>query len=165
MLSKAMQDSINEQIKNELYSAYLYLSMSAYFQEKNLPGFAAWLRVQFQEEQVHALKFYDYVLERGGQIALKALPQPPAEWKTSLEAFQQVLEHEQHVTALIYKLYETALSEKDYAAQIMLQWFINEQVEEEKNATEIVEQLKLIDTHGTAVLMLDHRLGKRGGEE
>jgi ferritin len=164
MQSKAMQDSINEQIKNELYSAYLYLSMSAYFQEKNLPGFAAWLRVQFQEEQVHALKFYDYVLERGGQIALQAIPQPPAEWKTNLEAFQQVLEHEQHVTALIYKLYETALSEKDYAAQIMLQWFINEQVEEEKNATEIVEQLKLIDAHGTAVLMLDHRLGKRGGE-
>jgi ferritin len=160
-----MQDSINEQIKNELYSAYLYLSMSAYFQGKNLPGFAAWLRVQFQEEQVHALKFYDYVLERGGHIALQAIPQPPAEWKTNLEAFQQVLEHEQHVTALIYKLYETALSEKDYAAQIMLQWFINEQVEEEKNATEIVEQLKLIDAHGTAVLMLDHRLGKRGGEE
>ena len=104
------------------------------------------------------------MLDRGGRIDLKALSQPPAEWKTNLEAFQHVLEHEQHVTALIHKVYETALSEKDYAAQVMLHWFINEQVEEEKNATEIVEQLKLIDAHGTAVIMLDHRLGKRGGE-
>jgi ferritin len=164
MISKAMQDAINEQIKNEFYSAYMYLSMSAYFQANNLPGFAAWLRVQFQEEQTHALKLYDHMIDRGGRIDLKALSQPPAEWKTSLEAFQNVLTHEQHVTALINKVYETALSEKDYPAQVMLQWFINEQVEEEKNATEIVEQLKLIDAHGTAVLMLDHQLGKRGGE-
>ena len=164
MISKAMQDAINEQIKNEFYSAYMYLSMSAYFQANNLPGFAAWLRVQFQEEQTHALKLYDHMIDRGGRIDLKALSQPPAEWKTSLEAFQNVLTHEQHVTALINQVYETALSEKDYPAQVLLQWFINEQVEEEKNATEIVEQLKLIDSHGTAVLMLDHRLGKRGGE-
>jgi ferritin len=164
MISKAMQDAINEQIKNEFYSAYMYLSMSAYFQANNLPGFAAWLRIQFQEEQTHALKLYDHMIDRGGRIDLKALSQPPAEWKTSLEAFQNVLTHEQHVTALINQVYETALSEKDYPAQVMLQWFINEQVEEEKNATEIVEQLKLVDTHGTAVLMLDHRLGKRGGE-
>ncbi len=162
MLSQAMQDAINEQIKNEFYSAYLYLSMSAYFQEKNLPGFAAWLRVQFQEEQTHALKLYEHVLDRNGHVDLKALPQPPVEWKTDLEAFQFVLEHEQHVTALIHKLYETDLSEKDYAAQTMLQWFINEQVEEEKNATEIVEQLKLVEARASAVLMLDHRLGKRG---
>jgi ferritin len=165
MISKTMLDAINEQIKNEFYSAYLYLSMSAYFQEKNLPGFAAWLRIQFQEEQVHALKLYDHVLDRGGQVDLRAIAQPPADWKTNLEAFQLVLEHEQHVTALINKLYETALAEKDYAAQVLLHWFIDEQVEEEKNATEIVEQLKLIDAHGTPVLMLDHRLGKRGGEE
>jgi len=164
MLSKTMQDAINEQIKNELYSAYLYLAMSAYFEEKNLPGFAKWLRVQFGEEQEHALKLYDYVLERGGHVLLQAIPQPPAEWQSNLEAFQQVLEHERHVTALIYKLYETALAEKDYAAQVMLQWFISEQVEEEKNAAAIVEQLKLIDAHGTAVLMLDHQLGKRGDD-
>jgi ferritin len=162
MISKAMQDAINEQIKNEFYSAYMYLSMSAYFQEKNLPGFAAWLRVQFREEQVHALKLYDHVLDRGGRIELKALTQPPAEWKTNLEAFQHVLEHEQHVTSLINKVYETALAEKDYPAQVLLHWFINEQVEEEKNATEIVEQLKLIDARGTAVYVLDHQLGKRG---
>lgn len=165
MLSKAMQDAINEQIKNEFYSAYLYLSMSAFFQEKNLPGFAAWLHVQFQEEQTHALKLYEHVLDRSGHVDLLPIAQPPSFWKTDLEAFQQVLEHEQHVTALINKLYETALAEKDYAAQVLLQWFINEQVEEEKNATEIVEQLKLIDAHASAVLMLDHRLGKRGGED
>jgi ferritin len=165
MLSQAMQDAINEQIKNEFYSAYLYLSMSAYFQDKNLPGFATWLRIQFQEEQAHALKLYDHLVDRGGRVDLKAIPQPPAEWKTDLEAFQLVLEHEQHVTALINKLYETALAEKDYPAQVLLHWFINEQVEEEKNATEIVEQLKMIEARASAVLMLDHRLGKRGGEE
>ncbi len=165
MLSQTMQDAINEQIKNEFYSAYLYLSMSAYFQEKNLPGFAHWLRVQYQEEETHALKLYEHVLDRGGRVDLKAIPQPPAEWKTDLEAFQLVLEHEQHVTALINKLYDTALSEKDYPAQVLLQWFINEQVEEEKNATEIVEQLKLIEARASGVLMLDHRLRRRGSED
>jgi len=162
MISQAMQDAINEQIKNELYSAYLYLSMSAHFEERNLPGFAKWLRVQFEEEQEHALKFYDYVHERGGTIKLLAIAQPPAEWKSSLDAFQQVLEHEQKVTGLIHKLYALALKENDYASQVMLQWFISEQVEEEKNATEIIAQLQMIEEHGTAVLMLDHQLGKRG---
>jgi ferritin len=164
-IGKVMQDAINEQIKNELYSAYLYLSMSAYFEAKNLPGFARWLRVQFGEEQEHALKLFDYLNERGGRVALHAIAQPPAEWSSNLEVFEQVLKHEQHVTALIHKLYETALAEKDYACQTILHWFIDEQVEEEKNAAEIVEQLKLIDAHDTAVLMLDHRLGKRGDED
>ena len=162
MISQAMQDAINEQIKNELYSAHLYLSMSAHFEEQNLPGFATWLRVQFQEEQGHALKFYDYLHERGGVVELQAIPQPPAEWGTHLDIFNQVLEHEQKVTALIYQLYELAVKENDYASQIMLQWFITEQVEEEKNATQIIENLKLIEARGTAVLMLDHDLGKRG---
>ena len=161
MLSKAMQDAINEQIKNEFYSAYMYLSMAAYFEAKNLPGFAKWLRVQFREEQEHAMKFYDYVLERNGTVNLQAIPQPPVEWEGNLEAFQHVLEHEQKVTGMINKLYETALEEKDYASQIMLQWSISEQVEEEKNASDIIEQLLLIDARGTAVLMLDHQLGKR----
>ena len=164
MLSKVVQDAINEQIKNEVYSAYLYLSMSAHFAANNLPGFANWVRVQFQEEMGHALKLYDYVNERGGRVTLQAIPQPTTEWMTSLEVFNQVYEHEKHVTALIYKLYEVAVAEKDYATQVMLQWFINEQVEEEKNASEIVENLKLIDAKGTAVLMLDHQLSKRGKE-
>jgi ferritin len=164
MISKSMQDAINEQIKNEIYSAYLYLSMSAHFEGRNLNGFAKWLRVQANEELGHAMKFYDYLFERGGQVVLKAIEQPPSEWKSNLEVFEQVLEHEQKVTAMINKLYEQALKENDYPSQILLQWFINEQVEEEKNATQIIENLKLIDAHGTAVLMLDHELGKRGND-
>lgn len=163
-ISKPTQDAINEQIKNEFYSAYLYLSMSAHCEASNLPGLAHWLRVQFEEEQTHALKLFDYILERGGHAVLKPIDQPVADWKSPLALFEHVLQHEQHVTALIHKLYETALAEKDYASQVMLQWFINEQVEEEKNAAEIVENLKRIEAHDTAILMLDHRLGKRGGE-
>ena len=162
MISQVMQDAINEQIKNEFYSAFLYLAMSAHFEEQNLGGFATWLRVQFQEEQGHALKFMDHLYERGGSVKLQALPQPPAKFGTHLEVFQQVLEHEQKVTSLIHKLYELAVKENDYASQIMLQWFITEQVEEEKNATDIIADLKLIEAKGTAVLMLDHELGHRG---
>jgi ferritin len=162
MISQAMQDAINEQIKNEFYSAYLYLAMSAHFEEQNLGGFATWLRVQFQEEQGHALKFMDYLYERGGAVKLLAIDQPPSEFGAHLEIFQQVLEHEKKVTGLIHKLYELALKENDYAAQIMLQWFITEQVEEEKNAADIIADLNLIEERGTAVLMLDKELGKRG---
>jgi ferritin len=162
MISKAMQDAINEQIKNEFYSAYLYLSMSAHFEQQNLTGFANWLRVQFQEEQGHALKFIDHLYERGGTVNLLAITQPPSQFGTHLEIFQQVLEHEKKVTGLIYTLYELALKENDYASQVMLQWFITEQVEEEKNASAIIADLNLIETRGTAVLMLDKELGKRG---
>jgi len=165
MLSKAVQDAINEQIKNELYSAYLYLSMSAHFEANNLPGFARWMRLQAQEEQGHALKFFDYMHDRGGMVKLQAIDQPPAEWKSSLALFEQVLEHEQLVTGMIHRLYELAAKENDYATGIMLQWFITEQVEEEKNAAQIIDTLKLIDAHGTAVLMLDKQLGKRGKED
>ena len=161
MISEKMQEAINEQIQAEFYSAYMYLSMSAYFEARNLPGFAKWLRVQFQEEQTHALKLYDYLIERDGVVQLQVIKEPPLQWEGNLEAFQAVLEHEQKVTGLINKLYEVALKEKDYASQVMLQWFINEQVEEEKNAHDIIEQLLLIDARGTAVLMLDHQLGKR----
>jgi ferritin len=161
MISEKMQEAINEQIQAEFYSAYMYLSMSAYFECRNLPGFAKWLRVQSQEEQTHALKLYDYLIERDGVVQLQPIAKPPLEWEGNLEAFQAVLEHEQKVTGLINKLYEVALKQKDYATQVMLQWFINEQVEEEKNAHDIIEQLLLIDARGTAVLMLDHQLGKR----
>jgi len=164
MISKIMQDAINEQINKELYSSYLYLSMSSYFADKNLSGFATWLRVQVDEEREHGMKFYDHLVDRGGRVALKAIALPHSEWKSSLEAFKEVQSHEAAVTASINALYELALKEKDYPTQVLLQWFITEQVEEEKNAAEIVQQLELIDAHGTAVLMLDHRLGKRGGE-
>ena len=162
MIEKAMQEAMNEQINKELFSSYLYLSMAAYFEDKNLPGFAHWMRLQADEEREHAMKFYDFILERGGRVILKAIDAPKTEWSSSLEVAEEVAAHEAKVTASINALYELALKEKDYPAQVMLQWFINEQVEEEKNAAEIVANLKLIEERGTAVLMLDHRLAKRG---
>jgi ferritin len=164
MLNKKMQDAINDQINKELYSSYLYLSMAAYLEDKNLSGFAHWMRIQETEEREHAMKFYDFMVERGGRVSLKAIDAPRAEWNSTLELAEEVAAHEALVTASIYALYELALAEKDYPAQIMLQWFISDQVEEEKNAAEIVANLKLIEDRGTAVLMLDHRLAKRGGE-
>ena len=164
MLSKTMQDAFNEQINKELFSSYLYLSMSAFFEDKNLGGMAKWMAVQANEEREHAMKFYDFVIDRGGRVVLKGIEAPKTEWKSNLEIFKEVQDHEAKVTASIYNLYELALKEKDYPSQIMLQWFINEQVEEEKNAAEIVSSLELIDAHGTAVLMLDKQLGKRGAD-
>jgi ferritin len=164
MISKAMQDAINDQINKELFSSYLYLSMATYFESKNLSGFAGWMRTQAEEERAHGMKFYEFLHDRGGRVLLKAIDAPKTEWKSNLEAFKEVAEHEAKITASIYALYETALKEKDYPAQVMLQWFINEQVEEEKNAAEIVANLELIEERGTAVLMLDKQLGKRSGE-
>jgi ferritin len=162
MLGKKLQSAINEQIKHELYSGYLYLAMSAYFEAGNLPGFARWMRLQAAEEQEHALKFFDFVNERGGRVELQAIDQPPVEFQLPLAVFEQVLEHEKKVTGLINKLYELALGEKDYPAQVMLQWFIEEQVEEEANATRIVETLKMVGEKGQALVMLDRQLGARG---
>ena len=164
MIGKPMQDALNEQINKELFSSYLYLSMAAYFEEKNLSGFGTWMRVQADEEREHAMKFYDFILETGGKVMLKAIEAPKTEWNSNLEVAEEVAAHEAKVTASIYALYELALKEKDYPAQVMLQWFISEQVEEEKNAAEIVANLKMIEERGTAVLMLDKQLGKRKGE-
>jgi ferritin len=162
MISKTMQEAINEQINKELYSSYLYLSMAAYFENENLPGFAKWMHVQADEERGHGMKLYEHLVDRGGRVVLKAIAAPAAGWKSNLEVFKEVQAHEVVVTASINSLYELALKEKDYPAQVLLQWFITEQVEEEKNAGEIVQQLELIDAHDTAVLMLDNQLGKRG---
>lgn len=164
MIGKPMQDAMNEQINKELFSSYLYLSMAAYFEDKNLAGFANWMRVQAEEEREHAMKFYDFILERGGRVYLKAIDAPKTDWNSNLEVTEEVAAHEAKVTASIYALYELALKEKDYPAQMMLQWFITEQVEEEKNAAEIVANLKLIEAGGTAVYVLDRQLGKRTGE-
>jgi ferritin len=164
MLSKTIQDAMNEQIKNELYSAYLYLSMSAYCEAANLPGFAHWMRVQAQEEVGHAMKFYDFIYERGGRVVLQAIDQPPVEFQSPLHVFEQTLEHEQKVTGLIHDLYTLAVEEKDYASQAFLQWFVTEQVEEEGSATQIVETLKIIGDKGQALVMLDRELGKRGAD-
>lgn len=162
MISKTIQNAINDQIKHELASGYLYLAMAAHFEAANLPGFAAWMRKQSEEEQAHAMKFYAYLHDRGGRVELQAIEQPPKEWKNALAVFENVLAHEQKVTGLIHKLYALALKENDYATQVQLQWFITEQIEEEKNATLIIEQLKMIEDRGTAVLFLDKQLAKRG---
>ena len=164
MLSKALQDAINEQIKNELYSAYLYLAMAAYSEASNLPGFAHWLRAQSEEEVEHAMKFFDFVNERGGRVVLHAIDQPPVEFESPVKIFEETLNHERKVTGMIHRLYELALEEKDYPAQVMLHWFIDEQVEEESNATQILDTLEMIGDKGQALVMFDRELGKRGAD-
>jgi ferritin len=166
MLGKKLEDVINEQINKELYSGYLYLSMAAYCEAENLPGFANWMRTQAQEEVGHAMRFFDYVNARGGRVVLKAIEMPTPVWKSPLEMFEQVLEHERKVTGMINRLYELALIEKDYAAQVELQWFITEQVEEEQDAGQVVEQLTRVGDQPMGLLMLDRQLGEReAGEE
>jgi len=164
MLGKAMQDAINEQIKNELYSAYLYLAMSAYCEANSLPGFAHWLRLQSQEEIEHAMKFFDFVNERGGRVELHAIDQPPVDFESPTKIFEATLEHERKVTAMIHHLFEVALEEKDYPAQVLLHWFIDEQVEEESNATQILDTLKMAGDQGQALVALDRDLSRRGGD-
>jgi len=161
MLSATIQKAINEQIKNELYSAYLYLAMSAHFEAASLPGFAKWTRVQAKEETEHAMKFFDFINDRGGRVELLAIDKPPVEFGSALEVFQQILEHERKVTSMIHKLYEAAVKEGDYPTQVMLHWFIDEQVEEEKNASLIVDQLQMAEDHQSAILHIDRHVGKR----
>ena len=164
MISPTVQSALNDQIKHEFFSSYLYLAMSAYFETLSLPGFARWMRLQSQEEQAHAMKFFDFVNDRGGSVELQAIEQPPGEFQSPLDVFEQALGHERRVTALIHRLYELTLKENDYATQTLLQWFITEQVEEEKNASQIVEQLKMTGGEPAALLLLDHALRGRGGE-
>ncbi|HEX6558257.1 MAG TPA: ferritin [Longimicrobiales bacterium] len=161
MLSKGIQDAINAQIHHEFHSAYLYLSMSAFMENANFKGFAHWMRVQAQEEVAHAMKLFDYVNDRNGRITLRTLEQPPENFDSVLGAFEQALEHERKVTKMIHDLYELASREHDYATQMALQWFITEQVEEEANATEQVDRLKIAGGDGAALLMLDRELGTR----
>ena len=161
MITKNMQDAINDQIKHELYSAYFYLSMSAWAESSNLGGAAKWLAMQAEEEQEHAMKFYGYVHDRGGKVTLQAIPQPPNEFTSLLDVFEQVQEHEGKVTALINRLYEIAQKDNDYPTQVMLQWFITEQVEEEKNAAQIVDTLRMVGAQAQGLLMVDRMLAAR----
>jgi ferritin len=163
MLSSSLQAAFNDQINKELFSAYLYLGMSAWCESANLTGSAHWLKAQAMEEQGHALKLYGFVLDRGGKVTLEAIAKPEQEYGSLLDLFQQVLEHERKVTALIHGLFKAALADGDYASQNFLQWFVNEQVEEEKNATAIVETLKMVGTQGASLFMVDRQLGARGG--
>jgi len=161
MLSDKMLKALNDQIELEFNSAYLYLAMAADCEQQNLPGFADWLKVQFGEEQGHAMRIFEHLVDRGGLVTLGAIARPKAKFGPPLEMFKEVLKHEQKVTAAIHKLYEVALAEKDYAAQTFLHWFINEQVEEEKNAEDIIRQLEAVDGKAHLVLMLDHKMGER----
>jgi len=161
MLKEKMLDALNEQINAEQYSALLYLSMSAWFQDKGLPGFANWMYVQYQEELTHANKFFNYVNERSGKVVLKAIDQMPTEWSGIIEIFEATLQHEQHVTALIDNLLDIAIEQKDHAAQSFLQWFVDEQVEEEANVKEILDTLKLINGQGNGIFMLDREMRSR----
>jgi ferritin len=161
MLSQKMQDALNEQLAREFYASHLYLSMSAYYEANNLPGFAHWMRMQSEEERMHALKFFDFINDRSGRVTLHAIEQPPGDFASALDAMQQALAHEQQVSAAINKLYDVAVQERDYAAQTLLHWFIDEQVEEEKTTSNVVEQLKLVGNEGLGLFMLDRQLADR----
>lgn len=161
VIKEKMQKALNKQINAELYSSYLYLSMAAYFESINLTGFANWMKVQAKEENEHAMKFYNFIIERAGRVILTQIETPKSEWKSPLAVFEDAYAHELKVTSLIEGLVKLARDENDYSSAEMLQWFIKEQVEEEANSLLIVEKLKLIKDAANGLLMLDHELGER----
>jgi ferritin len=161
MLSKKMQDALNAQINAEYYSSYLYLSMAAYCEGMNLKGFGHWMRLQSQEEMIHVNKFFDYVLDRRGKVELKAIEGPPTSWESPLDVFEHTLKHEQHVTSLINNLADLAIADKDHATHGLLEWFLNEQVEEESVADQIVSELKLLKGSSDGLYLLDKELATR----
>ncbi len=161
MLSKEIEKAINRQMNQELYSSYVYLSMSAYFEGLNLDGFAHWMRLQAQEEMGHSIKLFDYVLEREGEVELTAVKAPPADWSSPLTACEQALKHEQENTTQINELMNLAFKENDHATRVFLQWFVEEQVEEESSATKLAEKVKLVKDNQGALFILDQELGKR----
>lgn len=161
MLTKKLETALNEQINAEIWSAYLYLSMSAYLGSKGLSGMAHWMRLQYEEELTHGLKFLDYIIDKGGTVALKPIGKVQTSWKTPLEVFEDSRKHEQAVTQMINKLVDLSIEESDHATRNMLTWFINEQVEEEATVTAIIDNLKLIKDNGVGLYMLDKELAQR----
>lgn len=161
MLSDNIRAALNKQANHEYFSSYLYLSMSAYFQSVNLNGFAHWMRVQAQEELVHAMKVYDFINERDGRVILETIQGPPTEWASPLEAFQEAYKHEQLMSRLINELTTLAIEEKDHATNVFLQWFVNEQVEEESNVNNVVKTLSLIGEASEGLFFYDRELAKR----
>ncbi|NOR60841.1 MAG: ferritin [Methanosarcinales archaeon] len=161
MLSENMTDALNNQLNKEIYSAYLYMSMSAYSSYSGLKGFANWFMVQYQEEMAHAMKIYDYIDSQGQQVKLMAINQPPAEFESSLDMFEKTLKHEQFVTKSINDLVDIAISEKDHATNIFLQWFVTEQIEEEGNDNDIISRLRIVGEDGNGLLMVDKELSAR----
>jgi ferritin len=161
MIKKEVLNAINEQINAESYSAYMYLSMAAYLENMGLPGFANWMKVQYQEEAAHALKFFNYLTDRGGRVVLKSIAQVPVEFDGIVDIFEKTLVHENHVTDLINNLMNVAMAASDHASQSFLKWFVDEQVEEEANVEKILATLKLINGQGNGIFMMDRELGQR----
>ena len=161
MFSSKMQEAMNQQVNAELYSAYLYLAMAANFEESNLHGMAHWMQIQAREETGHALKFFKYIVERGGRVTLTSVAAPPSKWDSPHAVFDDVYTHERHVSGLIDKLVDLAAAGKDHASSAFLQWFVTEQVEEEANASDIQHQLKMIGESKQALFMLDRHLAQR----
>ncbi len=161
MISEKIQSALNEQINKEFYSAYLYLAMSAYCNVIGLPGFAHWMRMQYEEESLHVTRMYDYILNQGGEVHLKAIEEPPKEHGTPLEVFEQTLAHEQFVTQSINELMDLAVQERDYATQSLLQWYVTEQVEEESNVNDILAPLRMVGDDKGGLMMIDQQLAQR----
>jgi ferritin len=161
VIEKNLLDLFQEQIRNELGSAYKYLGMAAYFESTPYKGFAKWMRKQAKEETEHAIKFFDYVNDRGNHVELFPLASEPTHYSSPLEVFQEALAHEQRVTHLIHEMYRVALEIKDFAAQILLQWYIAEQVEEEKQAQDILDQIETVGNNIAALMKVDSKVGKR----
>jgi ferritin len=161
MLSKKMEKALNGQINAEIYSSYMYLSMSAWFEQAGLAGFANWMNQQAQEEMFHAMKLFKFVNERGGRVLLDAIAKPPTDWKSTTDVIQATLHHEQKVTGLINGLVDLALDERDHATNIFLQWFVSEQVEEEDNVGAVLDKLKLIGKDTSGLFTLDQEMGQR----
>jgi ferritin len=161
MIKEKIREALNQQLNAELFSSYLYLSMAAYFESINLKGFANWMRVQTQEELVHAMKFYDFIIERGGKAVLAPIEGPPTEWESPLAVFEHAYEHEQKVTGLINNLVDLSIAEQDHATNNFLQWFVAEQVEEEASADEVVQKIKLMGDASGGLFMIDQELAQR----
>jgi ferritin len=164
MLTQALLDALNRQIQCELHSAYVYLAMSAHFESLALPGCANWMRHQAQEEVNHAMRLYNYVIDRGGRIELAAIDKPEKEYGSPQEVFEAALKHEQYVSSRIHELYDLAVKEQDYPTQTHLHWFIDEQVEEEKTAGEILDMFARAGDHEAAILFIDNKLAARSGD-
>jgi len=160
-VNSKIESAFNEQLNAELFSSYLYLSMAAYFESRNLKGMAGWMRMQVQEENMHAMKFFDFINERGGKVTLAKIKEPKTEWSSPLDVFEETSGHEHKVTGMINDLVDLAIKEKDHAANSFLQWFVTEQVEEEASVQEIRDKLKLASDNPVALFMIDQELGRR----
>jgi ferritin len=165
MLKKKIEKAMNDQLSKEMFSSYLYLSMASWFEANGYDGMASWMKIQSQEEYEHAMKFYNYINERGGRVTLGAMEAPKSEWKSPIEIFEEAYKHECYITKEIHKLVDLVSADKDYPSISFLNWFVDEQVEEESAASKIIDDLKMVGDRGVSLYMLDKSLGKRGAEQ